>query len=164
MLRAVTTAVAALLLLSAAPIRAQTHCDVHYRWQQKIDATHLADTSASTTVSTMLSWASPPFTAAAAYWCQPRTTCEQNVYQLTAWARKLAVQNGPSGDGDWHIELTGSKTSSVYNCVVIEIPPDTLNPAYFQARQDFLATITNAGSTINNAGDVKPPVRVKVTG
>jgi hypothetical protein len=29
------------------------------------------------------------------------------------------VQNGASGDGDWHIELTGSKTSSVYNCVVI---------------------------------------------
>jgi hypothetical protein len=48
--------------------------------------------------------------------------------------------------------------------IVIEIPPDTLNPAYFQARQDFLATITNAGSTINSSGDVKPPVRVKVTG
>jgi len=126
MLRAATTTVAALLLFVVAPIRAQTHCDVHYRWQEKIDATHLADTSAGTAVSTILSWTSPPFTAAAMYWCQPRNTREQKVYQLTAWARRLKVQNGATGDGDWHIELTGSKTSSVYNCIVIEIPPDTL--------------------------------------
>ena len=165
MLRGVTTTVTALLLLSAVSIRAQTHCDVHYRWQQKIDATHLADTSTSTTVATMLSWASPPFTSAAIYWCQPRIAREQNVYQLTAWARHLAVQNhGASADFDWHIELTGSKTSNKYNCIVIEIPPDTLNPAYSQARQDFLATVTDAGSTIDDNGDVKPPVRVKVKG
>jgi len=107
----------------------------------------MADTSAGTAVSTILSWTSPPFTAAAMYWCQPRTTREQKVYKLTAWARRLKVQNGATGDGDWHIELTGSKTSAVTNCIVIEIPPDTLNPAYFQARQDFLATITDAGST-----------------
>jgi hypothetical protein len=141
----------ALFLLVAAPLGAQTHCDVHYRCQEKTDTTHVADTSVTTTVSTMLSWASPPYTAAASYWCQPRNTREQSVYQLTAWARKLAVQK-PPGDGDWHIELTGSKTSSVYNCIVIEIPPDTLNPAYFQARQDFLATITDAGSTIDGNG------------
>jgi hypothetical protein len=48
--RAVTAVVTAFLLFSAAPTRARTFCDVHYRWQQKIDATHL----------TMLSWASPP--------------------------------------------------------------------------------------------------------
>jgi hypothetical protein len=156
--------VPAFFLLIAAPLGAQTHCDVHYRWQEKTDTTHLADTSMSTTVSAMLSWASPPYTAAASYWCQPRNNREQTVYNLTAWARKLAVQNGATGDGDWHIELTGSKNSSIYSCIVIEIPPDTLNPAYFHARQDFLAAITNAGSTINGSGDVVPPVRLKVTG
>ncbi|MDP9206210.1 MAG: hypothetical protein M3P12_12290 [Gemmatimonadota bacterium] len=31
----------ALFLLIAAPIGAQTHCDVHYRWQKKINATPL---------------------------------------------------------------------------------------------------------------------------
>jgi hypothetical protein len=112
----------------------------------------------------MLGWTSPAFTAAETYWCQQRNTREQTVYQLTAWARRLKVQNGATGDGDWHIELTASKTSPVTNCIVIEIPPDTLSPSYFQARQDFLATITNAGSTINGSGDVKPPVRVKVAG
>jgi hypothetical protein len=94
----------------------------------------------------MLNWSSPAFTAAETYWCQLRNPREQTEYQLMAWARGLTVQNGATGDGDWHIELTGSKTSAVTNCIVIEIPPDTLNPAYFQARQDFLATITNAGS------------------
>jgi hypothetical protein len=66
------------------------------------------------------------------------------VYQLTAWARRLKVQNGATGDGDWHIELTGTKTSPTTKCIVIETPPDTLNPKQFNARQDFLATITNA--------------------
>jgi hypothetical protein len=41
-MRAVTAALSALFLLIAGPLRAQTHCDVHYRWQEKIDATHLA--------------------------------------------------------------------------------------------------------------------------
>jgi hypothetical protein len=154
----------ALVLFSAVPIRARTPCDVHYRWQQKIDATHLNDTPISTTVATMLSWASPPFTAAAIYWCQPRNARERRVYRLTAWARRLKLENSASGDFDWHIELTGARTSSVYNCIVVEIPPDTINPAYFQARQDFLATVTDAGSTINGSGDVVPPVRVKVSG
>ena len=151
----------ALFLLIAAPVGAQTHCDVHYRWQEKIDATHIAGTVASTTVSQMLTWSSPAFTAAETYWCQVRNTREQTVYQLTAWARRLKVQNGATGDGDWHIELTGSKTSAVTNCIVIEIPPDTLNPVYFQARQNFLATITDAGSIIKSTGDVVPAVRVK---
>jgi hypothetical protein len=109
----------------------------------------VADTSVTTTVSTMLSWASPPYTAAASYWCQLRNPREQAEYQISAWARRLKVQNGSTGDGDWHIEITGTKTSAVTKCIVIEIPPDTLNPAYFHARQDFLATITNAGSTLN---------------
>jgi hypothetical protein len=64
----------ALFLFIAAPIGAQTHCDVHHRWQEKIDATHLSDASTTTTVSAMLSWASPAFTAAETYWCQPRNT------------------------------------------------------------------------------------------
>ena len=31
----------ALFLFIAAPFGAQTHCDVHYRWQEKTDPTHL---------------------------------------------------------------------------------------------------------------------------
>jgi hypothetical protein len=162
MLRAV--AVTALVFFNASPIRAQTHCDVHYRWQQKIDTTHLADTLTHTAVSTMLTWASPAFTSAAIYWCQPRNTREQKVYEVTAWARRLKLQNSATGDFDWHIELTSSKTTSVKKCIVVEIPPGDLNPAYFQAGQDFLAVITDAGSTINGSGDITPPVRLKVTG
>jgi hypothetical protein len=47
-----------LFLFIAAPIGAQTHCDVHYRWQEKIDATHLGDTPTSTSISKMFAWAS----------------------------------------------------------------------------------------------------------
>lgn len=52
----------ALFLLIAAPVGAQTHCDVHYRWQEKTDTTHIADTVASTSVSQVLNWSSPAFT------------------------------------------------------------------------------------------------------
>lgn len=52
-------ALAVLLLFVAAPLGAQTHCDVHYRWQEKTDPTRIADTVASASVSQMLTWSSP---------------------------------------------------------------------------------------------------------
>lgn len=48
-------ALAALFLFIAA------HCDVHYRWQEETDATHLSDASTTTTVSQILNWSSPAF-------------------------------------------------------------------------------------------------------
>jgi hypothetical protein len=77
---------------------AQAHCDVHYRWQQKIDDSRLNQTPVHTTISAMLNWAAPPFTAAEAYWCQPRNMREQRVYEITAWAHRLKAQNSASGD------------------------------------------------------------------
>lgn len=56
-----------LFLVVAVPVGAQTHCDVHYRWQEKTDTTHVADTVASTLGSQMLTWSSPAFTAAETY-------------------------------------------------------------------------------------------------
>jgi hypothetical protein len=41
----------ALFLLIIARVGAQTHCDVHDRRQEKIDATPIADTLASTSVA-----------------------------------------------------------------------------------------------------------------
>ena len=74
----------ALFLFIAVPIRAQTHCEVHCRWQENLDTTHIADTVANTSISQMLNWSSPAFTAAETYWCQQRNSREQTVYQLTA--------------------------------------------------------------------------------
>jgi len=55
-----------------------------------------------------------------AYWCQPRNAREQKIYQLTAWARRLAIQNhGTSADYDWHIELTASPTIPVKNNSIV---------------------------------------------
>jgi len=164
MLRACSAAVTGLLLFSAVPTGAQAHCDVHCRWQEKIEATHLPNTPTATSVAQMLGWTSPSYTAAETYWCQPRNAREQTVYQLTAWARRLKEQNSATGDHDWHIELTALMNTAVTKCIVIEIPPGNLNPAYFQAGQDLLAVITNAGSIINGSGNVVPPVRLKVTG
>lgn len=143
MLRAASAAVTGLLLFSAAPIGAQAHCDTHYRWQEKIDVTHLLETTTATSVSQMLGWTSPTYTAAETHWCQPRNTGEPTVYQLTGWSGRLKEQNSATGNHDWHIELTALKNSAVTKCIVIEIPSGNMNPAYLQAAQDFLAVITN---------------------
>jgi hypothetical protein len=44
----------ALFLCIAAPLGAQTRCDVHYRSQEKTDTTHRADALASMSASQML--------------------------------------------------------------------------------------------------------------
>jgi len=111
----------------------------------------------------MLTWASPDIWASNPNWCKARNAREQRVYRVTAWVRRYKIQNG-SGDGDWHIELTGSKTGSVTNCIVVEIPPADLDSAFWYARQDFLRVITDAGSKANNSGDILPPARVTFTG
>jgi hypothetical protein len=112
----------------------------------------------------MLGWPVSAFSAANRFWCRERSARERRVYQVIAWAQRLKVEHGPKGDGDWHIELTGSKNGNVANCIVIEIPPATLNAAYFTARQEFLKAIGDAGATIAQNGDVTPPVRIRVTG
>ena len=53
---------------------------------------------------------------------------------------------------------------SLTKCVVVEIPPDELNVAYFNAQQDFLSAIGDAGAMTKSNGYVSPPVRMKKTG
>lgn len=155
---------AGLLLLVAARLPAQ-HCAAeHYRWPAKIDEAHLGERPTHTTVGEMLRWPAPEFTAADAFWCQTRNAREQQVYELTAWARRLKVESDADGDGDWHIELTGTKAGDVVNCIVVEIPPAKLNASYSRARQALLERISDAGATVGPNGDVSPPVHVRVTG
>src|SRR5437588_8486920 len=125
---------ASLSVVLASHLSAQD-CDAHYRWREKIDDTHVTESPTHTTVSSMLRWAVPEFSPAKVFWCRARNFRERHVYQMTAWARRLKVESGESGDGDWHIELTGIKYGKVANCIVMEIPPAALNHAYFTARQ-----------------------------
>ena len=122
------------LFISVAGRLPAQHCDGHYRWQQKIDDTHLTESATHTTVASMLGWRVPAFSGAKDFWCRARNAREQRVYQVIAWARRLKVESGAKGDGDWHIELMNSRHGNVANCIVIEIPPATLNDAYFTAR------------------------------
>jgi hypothetical protein len=145
-------------------VGAQAHCDVHYRWQQKIDLSSLsAMPFGTTTVAQMLTWSAPTIGSTDASWCTARNARERRVYQVTAWARRYKVQNG-NGDHDWHIELTGSKAGDVLKCIVVEIPPADLDSAYWYARQDLLRIIGTAGSVVTSSGDFVPAVRVTVTG
>jgi hypothetical protein len=84
------------------------------------------------------------------------------VFAVTGWARSWHVEKAPSGDLDWHIELTQSASSKRTKCVVVEIPDPQFGPIYQKARQDFLDLITH--STINKKKQIIPAVRMTVTG
>jgi hypothetical protein len=130
----------------------------HYRWTEKTDET-LANTSAvGTSITTMLNgWAPLELTRAAKYKCWDRTGRELKVYSITGWVRR--VKTGED-DGDWHIELTRSKTSPVGSCIVVEIPPADLNGNYAQARLDLDTRVNWSSSN----GDVSPPVKLRFIG
>ena len=151
-----------LFISIASPLSAQQR-DVRYRWQQQI-----YDTSDGVPNShdgrTDVGLGRAIVLRGESFLCRERNGREQSVYQVLAWAQRLKVEKGAKGDGDWHIKLTGTKNGNVANGIVIEIPPDTLNGAYFTARQDFLKAIGDAGARIAQNGDVLPPVRIRVTG
>ena len=148
-----------------APCAAHVDLGVHYRWQQKTDLSAVDRAPIRTTsVAQMLTWRAPGLSANDSSWCAERSGRERRVYHLTGWARRYKIESG-AGDGDWHIELTGSKAGDIMRCIVVEIPPAaSVDSIYWKARQDFLRVITLAGSTVNAGGDILPPVRVTVTG
>ena len=82
-------------------------------------------------------------------------------YTLSGWIRRRKAES----DGDWHIELTSSKTGAVVdNCIVIEIPPPADGAQYQNALDQFTALVAAAGATIASNGDLSTPVKVKIVG
>ena len=153
----------ALAALAISTAHGQTCTDPHYRWTVKTRVAHQGDPSTAATPSAMLKWTPLQLyhPAPGAHDCTPRADRELTVYAVTGWARAWKLEKGPTGDLDWHIELTqGPKTKSS-RCVVVEIPDPQYDSLYATARQDFLDLIVN--STIKK-NKIVPPVRLTVVG
>ena len=68
-------------------------------------------------------------------------------------------------DGDWHLEVTSTRTGAVVNnCVVIEVPPASDGSQYQVVRDQFNALVAAAGATIASNGDLSTAVRMKFVG
>jgi hypothetical protein len=151
------------LAISAPPAHAQC-TDPHYRWTVKTRVANQGDPATAVTPSAMLKWTPLELyhPAPGAHDCTPRADRELTLYAVTGWASTWKIEKGPTGDLDWHIELTqGPKTKSG-RCVVVEIPDPQYGAIFATARQDFLNLIVN--SKINTNKQIVPPVRVTVVG
>ena len=154
---------AATTLLFATTIARAQCSDAHYRWTVKTAVALQGNPPTATTPAAMLKWAPldlyrPPVNTAD---CTPRTDRENTVYAVTGWARAWRVEKAPSGDLDWHIELTQTTKTKPTKCIVVEIPDPKYGNVFAQARQDFLDLIMH--STVKNKRIV-PPVRVTAIG
>ena len=151
------------LAISAPPAHAQC-TDPHYRWTVKTTVANQGDPSTAATPSAMLKWTPLELyhPAPQAHDCTPRADRELTVYAVTGWARAWKIEKGPTGDLDWHIELTQGPTTKSSRCVVVEIPDPQYGPVFAAARQEFLDLIVN--STISTKKQIVPPVRLTVVG
>lgn len=150
-----------LAALAAAPHGASAQaCDEeHVRWTEKTDAGLAEETAKRTTIGTMLKWTVPAWTSSSAYRCQDREGKELNVYSVAGWVRR--IKKG-EGDGDWHIELTATKSGDVKNCIIVEIPPAELDPLFEQARLDLDWYVPD--DELFASGDVVEPIKVRFIG
>lgn len=134
----------------------------HFRWSaKKSTAQENLPTTHGATVTGMLHWA-PRLDLGKdlASWCAPRSGRELRKYRVTGWVR--TIRKGED-DGDWHVEVTSTRTTPVTNCVVVEIPTASYAPEFGTARTD-LTSLTSGSALDNNTGKLTPPVRLKFTG
>ncbi len=135
----------------------------HYRWLQKTTTSGFAAPSASASVSDVLAWTGLSFHGhTLSSWCIPRTAKEQEVKTVEGWVRRIKPQTPPSGDGDVHIEITQTPDENAADCIVVEIPPESLSPQFATARSD-LASLLGLGSLSDNTFDPGTK-RLKFTG
>jgi len=91
--------------------------------------------------------------------CAARLGREQNVYAVTGWVRRVKLHED---DGDWHIELTGERSTAVDSCIVVEIPAPSFGGTYQKARSELAALVDTASLTPQ--GNLRTPVRLRFAG
>lgn len=150
----------ALAPMAIARAAAPSHecADPHYRWTAKTGV--IEGSAEEATIRDILSnWDPPEIANTAADWCVARDSSESRVIVVVGYVRRVKKES----DGDWHIELTNGPREVVQNhCVVVEIPPAEINPAYARARRDLTTLLGR--HTLPTTYDPAPSVQVRVTG
>src|SRR2546425_1451171 len=77
---------------------------------------------------------------------------EGDVMRTTGWLHLIAWEHGSSGDGDFHMQLSTSRTDG-RNCVIMEVPdpdaedvPSSLQPRFRTLRQTLEAKVLHGHS------------------
>ena len=90
-------------------------------------------------------------------WCAPRTGKELETFSVAGYVRTKRTED----DGDWHIELTATKSGPATTCIVVEIPSADEGAQYAAARSQFVA---RTGIAEDFSGDLAVPVKIRVIG
>jgi hypothetical protein len=152
---------ALLIAVAVTPPRlhAQHACpDPHYRWTAKEETSLSAKAAKSATVTKMLTWDTLDVDKREVFWCKDREKPESTVYSVTGWVRRVRNET----DGDWHVEMTQTKSTPDSLCVVVEIPPAADSPMFAAARTALEGLLDTPLTKAVN--DFPKPVQVKMVG
>ncbi|MEO7354318.1 MAG: SH3 domain-containing protein, partial [Gemmatimonadales bacterium] len=122
-----------------------------YRWAAKVDHSGVPDEGTHVTIPTMLGWPGVEIGRDLGSLCADRGGRELRAYDVTGWVRRVKKHEE---DGDWHVELTATKTAAVGNCIIAEIPDPERGAEYDTARTSLDALIE--GSHLASNGDLTP--------
>lgn len=150
-----------LLLTTASSANAQQLCGGvnHYRWAEKIQASGKSSQVDTVTIAEILdTWAHPDIGKKTGDFCIARDADEGKRYAVTAWLWR--VKHSPD-DGDYHLELTDSKTNFTERCLVAEVPEAKWGKGYGSVRKAFEKII---GGAVAGTKDFAKPIHVRVTG
>lgn len=151
-------------LLVFLPLTAKSQCaDKHYRWSVKTTTQLFKQTPTPTTIPEILTTWPVPEIYGITDKCKIRQGNETKTFILTGWVHRRKQETGPTGDGDWHLELTAQKTDTVpNNCIVVEIPDPKYGVMFKAARDSFM--IKTKHVKIDNHGDLSTPIQITVAG
>jgi len=150
-------------------VEAQTCHPPYWRWTQKTERDLAGQSAATITVKKLMTtWDTLAWDKTPQYKCATRKGNELKDYKLTAYVRRVrneaATTSNPDGDGDWHIELTDTKSEPIAGCMIAEIPPAVISPLFKQARADLLRALGRSDLPNGGEYDPKDPVQVTFTG
>src|SRR3989441_2925021 len=119
----------------------------HYRWAQKTDVDLAQQQPTSVDLQEIVgTWTAPPLPADD--WCAARQGNELHIYSVTGWVRVLRHET----DLDWHIELTGTSTGPIKQCLIAEIPATKYSALFASARTSLTDALQRA--TVDSSGPI----------
>src|SRR3989441_5782726 len=119
----------------------------HYRWAQKTDTTLASKQPTAVELLQIVgTWTAPQVPADD--WCAARQGNELHIYSVTGWVRVLRHET----DLDWHIELTGTSTGPIKQCLIAEIPATKYSALFASARASLLDALQH--STVDSSGPI----------
>lgn len=145
--------------LSAGLLHAQQTCggENHYRWKEKVEAPASRARPETVTVKNILDdWTRPVLRKSP--FCARREGKEKKRYVVSGWLWRVKASDD---DGDYHLEMTESRSRFSERCLIAEVPGAEWGAGYARVRTAVERII---GGPVGSVRDFATPIHIRVTG